>query len=115
MKCPHYIRFLMIITMLGGCGRDEPPSIPDRSSFDEAVKAYLQAKTMDLAIFEYRAFNLADDGRNATAVIAMIYGGEGYSKARVQFRFIFEKLDGTWQVASHQKHNSINRLTRSTT
>ena len=98
----------LIITfiMLAGCGRSEPLAIANRDVFDAAVQAHLNARSMDLAIFEYWEFHHSDDGRHATAVIAMVYAGEGYSKARVRFRFSFERRDDSWKVVSHEQIRS---------
>ena len=93
---------LLTVVLLTGCG-DPPPEVPNREAFDKAVESYLDRQSMDLAIREYRQFELAEDGTTATAVISMGHADEAYGNVQVRFRFNFEKTGDRWQVVSHQK------------
>ena len=92
---------ITIYVMMAGCGA-EKPVIADQPAFDQAVEAYLHAKSMDLAIAEYDEFELSDDGRGATAIISLVYSGEGWTKARTRFEFEFRKTDDKWEVVDHR-------------
>ncbi len=91
----------LCLLVLSGCGAGV--EIPQRDEFDAAVSAYLEQKTMQLAIVDYLEFELADTGRSASATISLQYSGEGVAPVKVWFRFQFEKTANGWLVASHRK------------
>ncbi len=90
-----------MLLLVVGCSGSEP-QVPDRAAFDQAVADYLEQRSMGLAISEYKAFTMADDGTHAEAEIAMA-DAAGMIKATARFIFHFERTDGTWRVVSHQQ------------
>ena len=92
---------LLALSACGGAG--DPTVIPDREAFDRAVKRYLSGKSMELAIDEYRSFELAESGDAAVAVIALAHAGDGYANLRVRYEFTFEKVNDRWQATSHRQ------------
>ncbi|UCD75385.1 MAG: nuclear transport factor 2 family protein [Phycisphaerales bacterium] len=100
---PQLLHLILIICLLTGCGGKEPPTVPNREAFDAAVESYLDRQAMELAIRQYREFEMAEDGATATAVISMGHADEAYGNVQVHFRFNFEKTGDRWRVVSHQK------------
>jgi hypothetical protein len=94
---------ILLTACLTSCGGNEPVVVPDREAFDAAVEEYLRLKSMDLAIREYEQFELGEEGATATAVIAMVYAGEGVASVQQKFRFSFQKTADRWQVTGHAK------------
>lgn len=94
---------VFLATACGSGGGSDAPEIPDRQAFDKAVASYLDRQSMDLAIREYRSFEMADDESTATAVISMGHADEAYGSVAVRFQFNFQKTGDRWQVVSHQK------------
>jgi hypothetical protein len=94
---------VLLALALTSCGGEEPVVVPDREAFDSAVQEYLRLKSMDLAIRDYDQFEMSEDGTTATAVIAMVYAGEGVASVQQKFRFSFQKTAGRWQVIAHAK------------
>ena len=88
---------IVLCLILAHCA-EPPPTVPNRDAFDSAVRDYLKLKSMDMAIAEYREFEMGADEDTAVALIKMKYGGEGYAKARVRFRFFFEQTEDGWRV-----------------
>jgi hypothetical protein len=96
---------LAAVLVLASCrgGGDEPLVIPEREAIDSAVQRYLDGRSMELAIDEYRSFELAEDGASATAVIALAHAGEGYANLRVRYEFTLQKANDRWQVTTHRQ------------
>lgn len=82
------------------CDHSEPLRIPNESAFSFAIEKYLESKNMDLAIARYKTFQLDGSGRQADAVIAMKYAGQG-PKVTARFAFKFQKTGSVWRVTSH--------------
>ncbi len=94
---------LLIAFALAGCGKEEVVTVPNRPVFDTAVEKYLSRNSMDLAIVEYRGFELAASGVEASAVISLRHADESYGNLQVRFAFEFEKTDDRWRVTAHRK------------
>ena len=99
----NYRSLIAVLCLILAHCAQQPPSIPNRAVFDQAVRDYLQSRSMDLAIATYRDFEMGANEHKAVAIIAMKYGGEGYAKARVRFRFYFEQTGNEWHVARHEQ------------
>ena len=92
----------IVLLAVSGCGVGSV-EVPDRAALDTAVKAYLEQRSMNLAISDYESFAPGEDGSTATAVISLVLAGEGVARVKTRFRFTFHKTDGQWQAVSHQR------------
>ena len=102
MKLRRFPLSGIVLLAVSGCGAGSV-EVPDRAAFDTAVMAYLEQRSMNLAIADYESFDPGEDGSSATAVIALVLAGEGVSRVKTRFRFTFHRVDGQWQAVSHQK------------
>jgi hypothetical protein len=82
--------------MLTGCGSDESAVTADTGPFEAAIAQYLQAKSMGMAVAEFRSLEV--EGDTARAVCRM-QEKSGMHNVKVTWRFTFARSpQGGWEV-----------------
>ena len=85
--------FLALFTLLYSCGGPPPP---DGSQFTPAITTWLNEKSMDLAVKEYKTVTIEAD----TATIVASFVASEAPTVSVKYTIKFKKDGEAWRVVS---------------
>jgi len=91
---------IVVIWVCGCGGGDKKPTAAEAAPFQSAIATYLDSKSMDLKVFDFRKLDVTDD--LAEGEVSLEHAG-GMVGPKVRWTFWFEKRNGTWVATRHEQ------------